>query len=393
MKNRVLAIMICILCMLVLNGCGNGAEEPPTPEPDEKKVTKQSLSSVIGRDCLFEPLNLEAIREIDLGCYSPKVRSSVIQNAMNGKVLINLEQQNPDYTHPSIHTLVAYCVESQTYETIYEFPDDAFVLADIAFEDGHYYAIIFDQVNQELEDLTQYLVVRFVRDSYEVVDIGEALGPFTVPLFHQLGGKIYYLMQEKLEGCFYLKELHEGTAHLIEEINPKGVGEEKLNPASFFLTSELSYAYLTHSIDADGNLGTKHLTLKGKEPTPVPSDTRILALTQDAILLGNDESKTLEVIEVVGMKVTAQYGTGGKVMHAHRPLNGFHGALLDSVNTWQPVVLELTWEGIQLRHVEEIQYTALAHAYIFDLGSGQWGLQVLGDESDCFYITKPRFKK
>ena len=111
--------------------------------------------------------------------------------------MFNCDQKNPDYLHPSIHTLVSYSIESQTYQTIYQFPDDSFVLADIAYCGRTTMPSYLTKLHQKYEDLIEYQVVTFEKNSYKVVDSGTAQSPFSIPCFHILDGKVFTLGKAK----------------------------------------------------------------------------------------------------------------------------------------------------------------------------------------------------
>lgn len=295
---------LCILCLLAF-GCNSqpGEGEVIHEDPSTGKGVKSlNLDTVINEDGLIEPLSLNKIKKIDLESYSTKIKHAIIQNAMNGIVLFNCDQKNPDYMHPSIHTLLSYYIESQTYKTIYQFSDDSFVLSDIAFCGNNYYAIMFDQAHQEFEDMILYQVVTFEKDSYKVVDSGMAQSPFNVLCFHIFDGKVFYIGET--DGCYKLMELKDGKVYPGETIYClQNNSNTSFDLASLHLARGLGYAYLTHTIDENNLYTATALTIKNSEPISVALDTKIIALSGEAILISYDQEKTLDVIEINDLQV------------------------------------------------------------------------------------------
>ncbi len=394
---------LCILCLLAF-GCNSHLGQEETKKPGEEQVNNEdpgsgeggslkplNLDKVISKNSLVEPLSLRKIDEIDLKAYSAKIQHAIIQNAMNGVVLFNCDQKNPDYLHPSIHTLVSYSIESQTYQTIYQFPDDSFVLADIAYCGKNYYAIIFDQVHQKYEDLIEYQVVTFEKNSYKVVDSGTAQSPFNIPGFHILDGKVYYVGES--EGSYTLKELKDGKVNPGDTIfRHQNNSNTSFDASSLHLSEELVHAYLTHTVD-DNNLYTATaLTINNSEPIPVAIDTKIIALSREATLISYDHGNTLDIIDNDKLQVIARYNATDKKIHVSSPVNEMYYATMERRSEYQPIVFTFANGELIIRHLAEIEKDLFNLVTVYDIGDGKWGVKLMGEKVDQFFVAEPVYR-
>jgi hypothetical protein len=389
--------ILCVLSLLAF-GCNSksGGDKVIHEDPNainDEPVKSFNLDTVISEDDLVEPLLLNKIKEIDLKSYSTKIKHAIIQNAMNGVVLLNCDQRNPDYMHPSIHTLLSYSIESQTYKTIYQFSDDSFVLADIAFCGDNYYAILFDQAHQEFEDTILYQVVTFEGDSYKVIDSGKAQSPFDIPCFHVLDGKVFYVGEA--DGCYNLKELKDGKVHQGETVFGQQNNSNIIFDAiSLQLAEDLGYAYLTHTVDEDNLYTSTALTIKDSEPIQVAIDTEIIALSGEAILISYDQGSTLDVIKISDMQELAQYNATNKKIYISSTLNGMHYATMEIINRseYQPIVFTFNKGELKIRRLAEIEKDMFSLVTIYNINDGKWGIKVMGEKVDQFYVVEPVYR-
>lgn len=380
--------VIWILCSL-LCGCSTKPVEPEQPEDPPTNLLDIELSAVITENSLIEPLSLSEIKKYAPGSTDAESSYVVIQSAMNGVVLFNCVNKNPDYQHPSIHTLLAYSVDAQDYKTIYQFPDDCFVLADIAFCGNNFYAVIFDQVHQDSDDQILYQVVVFEGDGYTVIDSGIAQSPFSIPLFHVLDEAIYFL--NEVNGSHRLMELRKGQAH-SNKIIYHAESNLYFEPNSLHLTEKVECAFLTHALDDEGYYSSTLLTFNNNKNVPVPLDTQIIALADQEILIGYDSGNTLEIISTQDMQTVARYKAVNKKLHVSTPINKLHQATMESNDNYQPVIFTIAGGKLEIRSLVEIKKDNFSLATIFNLGGGQWGVRVMEETADQFYIALPSYK-